>query len=224
MNEKSTKNFIEGSIMIKRLLLINILILNVLLAHAQNTDERLIRKSFDNYKTSILNDQGVEAVKYVDSRTICYYSEMLFKTKYADSSSVSSLGIMDKLMVFSIRHRANKRDILSFNGKDLLVFAIKEGMVGKSSVANNTIGDIKIDGKFAKGQLIADGQKTPFYFHFYKEDGIWKMDITSLLPIGEAAFRSMQQSSGMNENEYLFKLLEITTGKKPGRDIWHKID
>jgi hypothetical protein len=112
---------------------------------------------------------------------------------------------------------------LSFNGKDLLIFAIKEGMVGKNSVAKNIVGDIVIDGKFAKGQLIADGQKTPFYFHFYKEEGIWKIDLTSLLPIGEVAFRNMQQSSGMSENQYLFKLLEMTTGKKPGSDIWAKI-
>ena len=200
-----------------------ILILNSVSGYAQKSEEILVRKTFDNNKASIINYKGSDAVKCVDSRTIRYYSEMLHITKYADSSSVNSLGLMDKLMVFSIRHRANKKDILSFNGKDLLIFAIKEGMVGKNSVAKNLVGDIVIDGTFAKGQLIADGQKTPFYFHFYKEEGTWKIDLTSLLPIGEVAFRNMQQSSGMRENQYLFKLLEMTTGKKPGSDIWAKI-
>ena len=36
----------------------------------QNSEEKLVRKAFDSYKTSILNDKGEEAVKYVDKRTI----------------------------------------------------------------------------------------------------------------------------------------------------------
>jgi hypothetical protein len=210
--------------MIKKLLLIHIAILTFGSSHAQKSEKKLIRNSFDNYKTSILNDKGDDAVKYVDSRTVNYYAEMLEMTKHADSSHLNSLGLMDKLMVFSIRHRATKEEILSFDGKGLLIYAIKEGMVGKNSVANNAIGDIEIDGTFAKGQLIANGQKAPFYFHFYKEEDIWKIDLTSLFPIASMAFKKMQQESGMSENQYLFMLLEMITGKKPGSEIWNKIE
>lgn len=81
---------------------------------------------------------------------------------------LNSLGLLDKLMVFTIRHRASKEDILSFDGKRLLIYAIREGMVGKNSVVNNSIGEVEIDGDFAKGQFMTSGQKTPYYFHFYK--------------------------------------------------------
>jgi hypothetical protein len=208
----------------KKLLLFNILILTFVSSYAQKSEKKLIQKSFDNYKTSILNDKGDEAVKYVDSRTINYYSEVLDKTKHADSADVNSLGLMDKLMVFSIRHRATKEEILSFDGKGLLIFTIKEGMVGKNSVANNAIGEIEIDGSFAKGQLMVNGQEAPFYFHFYKEKDIWKIDLTSLFPAVSMAFGKMQKESGMSENQYLFMLLEMTTGKKPGSDIWDKVE
>jgi hypothetical protein len=140
-------------------------------------EEKLVRESFNSYKTSILNDKGEKAVDFVDSKTISYYNEILETTKKADSLTVNSLGILDKLMVISIRYRTSKRDILSFNGKELLIYAIKEGMVGKNSVMNTEIGDVEIDGNFAKGQLISKGQKTPFYFHFYKESNIWKIDL-----------------------------------------------
>lgn len=183
-------------------------------------EEALVRKSFDNYKSAVLNDNGEEAVKYVCSRTIEYYSSILLKAKKADSSEVSSLGLMDKLMVFSIRHRATKSEILSFDGEGLLVYAIKEGMVGKNSVANNTVGDVQIDAAFAKGQLLDNGQEGPFYFHFYKEEGIWKIDLTAMFSAGIAAFKTMQEDSGLGENEYLFSLLEMLTGRKPGNDIW----
>ena len=210
--------------MIKNLTLLLLFALTLNSCTAQKKEEKQVRKSFENYKSAILNDKGEEAVKFVDSRTIKYYSDILVKIKGADSVEVNSLGLMDKIMVFSIRHRATPAEILSLDGKGLLVFAIKKGMVGKNSVANNTIGDIEVDGTFAKGQFIFNGEKAPFYFHFYKEDEIWKIDLTSVFYIGTAAFRKMQEDSGLDENEFLFSLLERLTGRKPGSEIWKKIE
>ena len=201
-----------------------VLLLAGQLAYGQKSEEKLVRKSFDNYKTSILNDKGDEAVKYVDSRTIKYYDDILELVKTADSAKIETLSILDKLMVFSVRHRTSKDDILSFDGKSLLVYAIKSGMVGKNSVVNAAIGDVTIDNEFAKGQFMANGQKAPFYLHFYKEDGQWKSDLTSLFPISTMAFKKMADDSGEDQNEYLFSLLEMITGKKPGAEIWKPIN
>ena len=194
------------------------------LAYGQKNEEKRVKESFDNYKTAILSDKGYEAVKYVDNRTINYYNDILELVKTADSSKIETLSILDKLMVFSIRHRTSKEDILSFDGKSLLVFAIKGGMVGKNSVANNTIGGVTIDKDFAKGQLLVNGEKTSFYFHFYKEYGQWKIDLTSLFPVSIMAFKTMAENSGQDQNEYLFSLLEMITGKKTGTEIWDPIN
>lgn len=200
-----------------------IILLSVQDTFGQKSEEKLVKKSFENYKTAILNDRGNEAVLYVDIRTIKYYSDILDLVKTADSAIIETLSILDKLMVFSIRHRTSKEDILSFDGKSLLVYAIKSGMVGKNSVANNSIGDVIIDSDFAKGQFIANGQKAPFYFHFYKEEGQWKVDLTSLFPVSTVAIKKMAEDSEQSENEYLFYLLEIITGEKPGAEIWRPI-
>ncbi|AFU70534.1 hypothetical protein P700755_003965 [Psychroflexus torquis ATCC 700755] len=189
----------------------------------QEKEEKLVRESFNSYKTSILNDKGEKAVDFVDSKTISYYNEILETTKKADSLTLNSLGILDKLMVISIRYRTSKRDILSFNGKELLIYAIKEGMVGKNSVMNTEIGDVEIDKNFAKGQLISNGQKAPFYFHFYKESNNWKIDLTSIFPVGAMAFKKMIEDNGEEENQYLIQLLEMITGKKPVNEIWKPI-
>lgn len=189
----------------------------------QENEEKLVRESFNSYKTSILNDKGEKAVDFVDSKTISYYNKILETTKKADSLTVNSLGILDKLMVISIRYRTSKRDILSFNGKELLIYAIKEGMVGKNSVMHTEIGDVEIDGSFAKGQLISKGQKAPFYFHFYKESNIWKIDLTSIFPVGAMAFKKMIEDNGEEENQYLIQLLEMITSKKPVNEIWKPI-
>lgn len=190
---------------------------------SENSQE-LIRQCFSNYKSAILNDKGQEAVEYVDSRTLAYYQEILDKTIMADSTEVDQLNIMDKLMVFSIRHRTPKEDILKFDGKQLLVYAIQEGMVGKSSVANIEIGEIEFDSGFSKGQLVTGGTPTPIYFHFYKEEEEWKIDLTSLFPVATQAFQGMADESGQDENEYLFMLLEMITGDKPASGIWKTIE
>ena len=207
-----------------RILGILLLLLTGQLTYGQKSEEKLVKKSFDNYKSAILNDKGEEAVKYVDSRTIKYYSEILELVKTADSSKIETLSILDKLMVFSIRHRTDKNDILSFDGETLLVYAIKSGMVGKNGVVNNSIGEVIIESEFAKGQFITNGQKTPFYFHFYKEEGQWKIDLTSLFPVSTMAFKKMVDESGEDQNDYLFSLLEIITGRKPGPEIWQPIN
>ncbi len=187
---------------------------------SQESNHDQIVNSFNSYKEAILNNNGEEAIKYVDSRTIKYYSDILETTKKADSAAVAGLGVLDKLMVLSIRHRTNQADILSFDGKALLLYAIKEGMVGKNSVVSNTIGETTINENFAKAEFIYDGQKTPFFFHFYKENEVWKMDLTQLFTMSRAAFKKMISDSGKDENIFFLEILEILTGKKPTSKIW----
>lgn len=176
-------------------------------SHGQISEEKLVKKAFDNYKSAILGDKGEEALKSISNRTVQYYSDIIDVVKTADSARIDSLSLIDKITIFSIRHRATREEITAMNGPGLFVYAIKKGMVGKSSVAHNTIGEVTIDKEFAKGQLVANGEKAPLYFHFYKETGEWKLDLTSLFPISNQAFRKMVEDSGENENEYLFKFL-----------------
>lgn len=190
------------------------------LTTAQQTEELKVKKTFDAYKSAILNDKGEEAVEQVDTKTITYYGNILEKVKTADSLQIDKLSLMDKLIVLVIRHRIPKEEIMTTNGKQLLVTAIKMGMVGKSSVINNEVGVVKVNGNFASGELLVRGQKTPLAFEFHKESGAWKLDLTALFPAGEAAFHQMVKQSGEPENEYLLSLIELTTSKEPEAEVW----
>ncbi len=197
-----------------------ILLLVPMLTIAQQTEEQNVKKTFEDYKSAILNDKGEQAVEQVDTKTITYYGDILEKVKTADSLQIDKFSLMDKLMILVIRHRISKEEIMTTNGKQLLVTAIKMGMVGKSSVINNEVGVVKVNGQFASGELLVRGQKTPLAFEFHKENGAWKLDLTAIFPAGEAAFRQMVKQSGEPENEYLLSLIELTTGKEPGQEVW----
>jgi len=200
---------------------ISVLLIVGQFVYGQKNEEKLVRQAFENYKTSILNNKGEEAVKFVDSRTIKYYNDILELVKTADSAKIETLSILDKFMIFTIRHRVHKDDILDFDGKSLLVYGIKNGMTGKES-ATISIGKVTINEYFAKGQLIASKQKSPFYFHFYKEDEQWKVDLTSIFPLSTMAFEQLIDKDE-DVNELIFYILEIGTGKKPDAAIWKPI-
>ena len=187
------------------------------------SDKELVLKSFDNYKNAILTDKGKLAADFVDSRTMNYYSTVLDKVKMADSLEIDTMGIIDKLTVLTMRHRVSKKDLLSFNGKDLFVYAIDNGMVGKNSVVNAELGDVVTNGDFSKAEFVVNGQKTPFFFHFYREDKIWKVDITHLFSLGTMALKKMVEDSGETENDFITNILEVLTGKKPSENIWKPI-
>ncbi|MEL6355630.1 MAG: hypothetical protein AAFQ37_01735, partial [Bacteroidota bacterium] len=166
-------------------------------------DSVLIEQTFNDYKNAILNDEGEEAANYVDSRTMAYYVDILEKTRTADSIAVESLGIMDKMMVFFVRHRTEEDLLKKFDGRQLFVHAVEEGMVGKESVVNNDIGKITIDGDFAKAQVLSQGRRMPMWYHFHKEDGQWKLDLTSLFPAAEYSFHQSLKNMEQDENEFL---------------------
>ncbi len=194
------------------------------ISSAQNLEVESIKKSFDSYKNAILNDKGKEAVKYVDSKTIKYYSEILELIKSADSTKIESLSITDKLMVLIIRHRTTKKEILSFDGKMLLIYSIDKGMVGKQGAANNTIGEVTIEDNFAKGQLVVRGEVTPVYYHFNKESEQWGIDLTALFELSDMVFKSFIKDSQLSDNDFIFSILERMTGKRPGQEIWNKVE
>lgn len=190
---------------------------------AQN-DTTAVRECFNRYKSAILNDRGEEAAGYVDSRTLQYYSTMLELVKHADSTTLSTYSFFNKLMVLIVRHRTTKEELEPMDGKALLIYAINSGMVGKNSVARNEIGTVTVDDSFATGQLVNDGKPTPLNFHFYREEGQWKLDLTALFPTAETAMKAMVVESGEPEDEFLLTLLEMTTGQKPDASVWQPLE
>lgn len=191
----------------------------VLSANAQH-DTTLIKACFNGYKNAILSAQGKTGVSFVDSRTVKYYTDILQKTKTLDSAGIDKLSIMDKLTILMVRHSATKEEIIQLDGSSLLVYAIERGIVGKNNVQQLSIGEVMIRDSIAEGQIMVGEAPTSLAYNFYKENGAWKMDITSILPEGNNAMKKIVKDSGLPENEFLVMLLENVTGKEPVKDIW----
>lgn len=190
---------------------------------AQKKEVKFIQESFKNYTAALLDNQGHLAINYLAQNTINYYGTLLQHVKSSDSTQLMNLTVLDRLMVLIIRQRASKSEILGFDAKGLLIYAINKGMVGKNTLNNNELGKITIEGNSAKAAYRVNGIKTPLYLDFYKEENTWRLDLTSVFTFSNMAFNQLVQASGMQVNEYLEVLLEIVSGKKPDASIWQPI-
>lgn len=140
--------------------------------------------------------------------------------KHADSLEIEALTILDKMTVLIMRNKMPKEELLTMDGKKMFIYAVNNGMVGKGSVSNNSIGKVAVNGNFASGQFISKGRETEIYFHFYKEDGAWKVDLTSLFPISILALDKVIADSGKSENEFIIPLIEASTARKLDSSAW----
>ena len=68
---------------------------------------------------------------------------------------------------------------------------------------------------------MVDGKKTEEEYEFNLEDGQWKIDITA--PMAKAELEMKEMLMGQNENEFIFGMLELMSGKTPTHSIWKKI-
>lgn len=183
-------------------------------------EEEVVRKTFEYYRQGILAGSGAEAFQWVDRNTVDYYNRILALATTADSATVRALDIQDRYMVQRIRHSISKETALGMDGATLFAYAVENGMVGDSRLSDLEIGDVTITGDTATGAMIVKGKPSGLAFTFHKENGLWKIDLTSLFPAARTAFRNLQAASGKNEDEFIAFTLEFQTEVKPGPQIW----
>ncbi len=189
---------------------------------SQNTTQA-IQEVFNNYKAAIMADQETKAIEYMDTRTLDYYKNILHLVIYADSVTLDAQPLLDKFTVLNIRHIATKKQILAFDDKSIIAFTIKNGMMGKNTLENFTLGKITVKDKTAKAQLIENGKKSEKFYNFYLDGTEWKIDYTSIFPAEEKETADLIKNSGKTDNEFMIGILEIMSEKKVSPNIWKNI-
>jgi len=195
----------------------------IFLTSCGNSENGLIEKCFGSYKNAILNDKGSEAAKVVTKATLERYGKFIDWCKTYKKEDIEKLPFMDRFLLILIKHRAPKEKILSSDGKDLFIYAVNQGWVGKDSVLKAEIGDVKVSGNNATASLVLNGVKAPFKYHFVKEGNEWKFDLLKVLETTNTMIVKMIQQQGMKENEFIFKSAEAVSGKKIDDSIWEPI-
>ena len=188
----------------------------------QTADNNGVKDAFENYKSSILKQNGSRAVKYVSLSTIEYYSQMMEAALTGKEEEIKQLPTIDKMMVILLRHRIEPKLLANMTGEKLFIYSVDNSWI-KDSVINSDVGEVTESHDKATAEFINYGKKTPLKYTFVRENGQWKLDLTAVMPISDQAFKQVMESSNIGEDEYIFKVIESLSGEKLSEDIWQPI-
>lgn len=174
-----------------------------------------VHESFELYREAILAGDGEMAVQYLNQASIDYYDDLLKAALYLKESEFERRTILDKMMILRLRMNFTAKELKNMNGKELIVYSIQKGWIGKSSVVNIELSEeTKIKGDWATIEVLQNGQGSDLNFIFQKENDIWKLDINEIFKITNMTLAYFVQQSDYTEKEFIEMVLESADNKK----------
>ncbi len=205
-------------------ILITLLLSLAVFACSNNNDTPMILESFGHYKSAISNQDGMTAYYYIDSNTKEYYDDILNKILNSSEYDTKNMSLGRKIIVTMARHSIDKETLMGMNGETFFIYAVENGWIGEESISNLEVKVSNIDNDYAKTHVINQNGEAPFGFSFRRENEVWRIDLTSMLPITESALENEISRIGINHNQFIYAMLAKTSGHKPDSSIWQPIN
>jgi len=204
-----------------RLLLTGILVLFPFLLNAQTEDtEQRIRDCFYRYRDAIMQSDADAAFKEINQNTRDYYADMLDRIWYADADEIGEMTVIEKVFIAQSRHRIPVEELKLFNEESYFKYAVEEGWIGRETVASIELLNVAVNGENAMTTFARDGRALPFGFSFSLEEGDWKIDLVSIIPVSNMGLEHAINNSEFDEEEFVFKVVESLSGTPVTQQIW----
>lgn len=184
--------------------------------------EKVLMTVFSTYQEAILNKDGRLAVNQLDSRSLEHYNMLLERVNTWDKDRVQKLDIIEQATILMLRNRVDPALMLSFNARDFLIYAINNEYLGSEQVANFKFDQIqKFKGNRASAFIENTKDNSFSLFEFFKEEGVWKMNISKLLTDSKLKTLKGYQMRGYNPQEVLTTMMRaaLQTEHIPDR-LW----
>ncbi|WP_299399474.1 hypothetical protein [Pelagibius sp.] len=199
-----------------------LLVVSLVVPSLARADAAAVDQSFQAYRTAIMASDGAKAAAVVTQGSHDLYRQYADQALTLDRSGLNALHVMDRTNVLLLRHSLDRPRMETMSGEEIIAFAVDQGWIGKEGAERLQLGDYAVAGDAATGTVLAaDGRRTSFQLQFLKEAERWRLDLVSMLNITRTAIEYSVKQSGMTEDEFLFLVLEISTGRKAGPEIWN---
>lgn len=189
-------------------------------ARGQDSSTEGVSTCFLSYRSAILDQNGEKAVKLLSQATIDEYQSYVDLALAAERQALEELSFINRMQVLILRHRIPVEVLRTLDGRSAIVHAVDRDWIGKDGVIRTELGKISIASRRATAEVEIGGRKVPSRFQFRQEDGAWKFDLVSLLRDTNLAMKQAARQAGMEEDEFLFTILESVSGKKVDDGIW----
>lgn len=191
-----------------------------LLTGCGQTEEKAIEASFKNYQSALQKKDGEAAAKVVTRQSIEEYAQLLEHVQKSDEAEVRKMGLWEKLMVLQVRHRATPQQLRSLKSPDFFDFMVRQGWAGGEEVAGIKLEEIVATADAAKAGVLLNGKPTPTLYHFRREGGVWKIDLSANAARAEELLLKNLKNKPLSADDYIIQALEWRTGSKASTNIW----
>jgi hypothetical protein len=186
-----------------------------------NPEAEAVRKAFHAYKKAILASDGKGAAALLDKETRDYYGKILELAQGAFPKDLKKESPVRKLLVLQTRLHIPGDELKRMTAEGLLVYGIEKGWIGENA-RRVDIGDITVAGDRASGPGRIRGRTAPFSWKLRKEGGAWKLNLTTLFPIADAAIERAARRKGQTVDAFILDAINSRApeGKKATKAIW----
>ncbi|MEB3281396.1 MAG: hypothetical protein VKK42_20980 [Lyngbya sp.] len=200
------------------------LLLNLAIASGSVADDtNTIEQVFADYKSAILASSGDRAVDKLSQSTIDYYGEMRQLAVCESAETVKAESMVNRVQILSMRFRVPTETLVELSDREVVVYSVDRGWIGKESVMKLDVGEVTIEGEEAQAEVVSNGEPTGIKFRFVKETEGWKFDLLSTIELTNQAFEQLAEVQGLKQDEFIFAVLEILEGRTPTEDIWNPV-
>ncbi|MEO3430094.1 hypothetical protein AAFN88_14635 [Pelagibius sp. CAU 1746] len=181
-----------------------------------------VSATFAAYQAALLATDGEKAAEIVTQGSRDLYRHYANQALTLDHAALNRVHIADRLTILLLRHSVERERLMQMSGGDIIAYAVEQGWISKEGTAGIRLGNFQVAGDLATGALLrTDGSETPYRVEFLKEDGDWHLNLKKMLEFARIGIEYAVQQAGMSEDEFILTLLEYSTGKKPGPEIWN---
>jgi hypothetical protein len=187
---------------------------------ARDQGDPAVRDAFLGYKSAILAADGTTAVTHVSQSTINYFDEMQKLALHGTAADVRAQSLINQMQILLFRHRLEPQQVKGMSPRQLFVYGVDKGWIGKNSVVALEAGATEVSGDVATIEIVQSGKPTGLKFRFLRENGGWRLDLVPVLQLGNAALKLAAKQQGITEEFLILSLLESVSGKKVPPSIW----
>jgi hypothetical protein len=193
---------------------------------AQSGDTLQIYSSFNSFLEYTKSRNGTEAIKYIDSSSIEYYYRIKGKSLFAEKTQINQLSFTDKLLALTIRGNYNADEIEKLPPDKFFIKLVEDGIIGRGKLKSFNY-PVSITGNKANLYLDSTAVGTnDFLLQFTKEDGLWKLNIPSMLIAGNSFIEErikLNNTSDKEVNAMLKAVLMLTLKEDSVDYLWEPL-
>ena len=186
-------------------------------------DSVAILQTLENYRKATLAFEGETAAGLVNQHTFEYFDELRRLAIHADSASVADLPIGERYVVLQLRQAVALTKLRTTSPKEFFVLLVNAGWV-EGTLKTISIGNIHTFEDWGMASPIVDGKPvTQVTVRFEREEGVWKVDIASVMRYVNVVLRLALEESDVSDHEFLAIALTAWTGIEFSDDLWHPL-